>query len=109
MRTVTASEISDTLTYPALIAALEAAFRSDIVVPLRHHHAISRDGADAMLLLMPAWDGGGGTERFLGCKIVTVFPTNLQRGEPSVHGSYILMSGETGEPLAVMDARVLTA
>ena len=28
---------------------------------------------------------------------------------PSIYGSYMLMSGETGEPLAVMDGTTLTA
>jgi len=107
MRTVTAEEIRQVLTYPALIAALEQAFRGDIDVPVRHHHTIARPDADATLLLMPAWNRD--SERFLGCKLVTVFPANAARGNPSVHGSYFLMSGETGEPLAVMEGRELTA
>src|SRR5207302_8797234 len=45
----------------------------------------------------------------LGCKMVTVFPDNANAGRPSVYGSYVLMSGETGEPLAVMEGRALTA
>ena len=56
---------------------------------------------------MPAWTETG--ERFLGCKMVTVFPDNAKTGKPSVYGNYFLMSGETGEPLAVMDGRALTA
>jgi len=107
MRTVTAEEIRRVLTYPALIAALDEAFRGDIHVPVRHHHTIARPDADATLLLMPAWNRDG--ERFLGCKLVTVFPANAARGTPSVYGSYFLMSGETGEPLAVMEGRELTA
>ena len=46
---------------------------------------------------------------FLGCKIVTVFPDNAKLQRPSIYGSYMLMSGETGEPLAVMDGTALTA
>jgi ornithine cyclodeaminase len=45
----------------------------------------------------------------VGCKIVSVYPENLKAGKPSVYGSYMLMSGATGEPLAVMDGTVLTA
>ena len=45
---------------------------------------------------MPAWTETG--ERFLGCKIVTVFPDNVKTQTPSVQGTYLLMSGETGEP-----------
>jgi ornithine cyclodeaminase len=79
-------------------------------VPLRHHHPIARPGAEAMVLLMPAWTGGEGSgQSFLGCKIVTVFPDNAKLERPSIYGSYMLMSGETGEPLAVMDGTTLTA
>jgi ornithine cyclodeaminase len=64
-------------------------------------------GSEAKVLLMPAWTNSG--ERLLGCKIVSVFPDNLKAAKPSVYGSYILMSGDTGEPLAVMDGTTLTA
>ena len=109
MRSISSEEIDSVLTYPALIDALDAAFRADIEVPPRHHHAIARPGADATLLLMPAWTRGDEAGKFLGCKIVTVFPDNAKVDRPSVYGSYVLASGETGEPLAVMDGRALTA
>jgi ornithine cyclodeaminase len=104
MRTITGDDIDRVLTYPALIEALREAFRGDITVPVRHHHAIG----NATLLLMPAWTAGEGLESFLGCKIVTVFPDNGKLGKPAVLGSYILMSGATGEPLAAMDGTSLT-
>jgi alanine dehydrogenase len=107
MRFVGADDIDRALTYPALIDALGEAFRTGTTVPVRHHHTIPQPGTAATLLLMPAWNEGG--ERFLGCKVVTVFPDNAKAGRPSVYGSYVLMSGETGEPLAVMEGRALTA
>jgi ornithine cyclodeaminase/alanine dehydrogenase-like protein (mu-crystallin family) len=106
MRIVTGEEIERILTYPALIDALREAVRADITVPLRHHHPIPQPGAEAMLLLMPAWTSGHGS--FLGCKLVTVFPDNSKVSKAAVLGSYALMSGETGEPLAIMDGTVLT-
>lgn len=106
MRVVTGEEIERVLTYPALVEALREAFRQKITVPLRHHHPIPQSGADGMLLLMPAWNSG--KESFLGCKVVTVFPDNGKRAMPAVLGSYLLMSGNTGEPLAAMDGTVLT-
>ena len=106
MRIVAADDIQKVLTYRALIEALGDAFRSDITVPVRHHHTIPTAGADATLLLMPAWREDG--ERFIGCKIVTVFPDNAKAQRPSVYGQYLLMSGDTGEPLAMMDGRALT-
>ena len=108
MRVVTAEEIDRALTYPALVEALREAFRADIGAPLRHTHMIPQPGGgEAKLLLMPAWTNSG--ERLAGCKVVSVYPDNLKIGKPSVYGSYMLMSGETGEPLAVMDGTVLTA
>jgi ornithine cyclodeaminase/alanine dehydrogenase-like protein (mu-crystallin family) len=107
MRIVSADEIERVLTYPALVEALRQAFRGDFAVPLRHHHTIRQPGADATLLLMPAWTESG--RRFLGCKLVTVFPDNVAAGKPSVYANYMLLSGETGEPLAIIEGRTLTA
>ena len=107
LRFVSADEIDSILDFPSLIDALHAAFRADIETPLRHHHAIAREGGEAALLLMPAWtkekDGS-----FLGTKTVTVFPGNLARGLGSVAGTYLLMSGDTGEPLVTIDGHRLT-
>ncbi len=109
MRVVTPDDFA-ALSYPALVDALRDAFRGDITVPVRHHHAVPQPGRDATLLLMPAWTAGKhGGEPFLGCKIVSVFPDNAAAGKPSLYGSYLLMSGASGEPLALFDARVLTA
>jgi alanine dehydrogenase len=107
VRFIAAADIDRVLTYPALAEALAEAFRSEIIVPVRHHHTIAQPGADATLLLMPAWTAAG--EKFLGCKLVTVFPDNAKAGRPSLYGIYQLLSGESGEPLAMIDGRVLTA
>jgi ornithine cyclodeaminase len=45
----------------------------------------------------------------MGLKSVTVYPDNAARGAPAVLGTYLFMSAETGETLAVMDATRLTA
>jgi ornithine cyclodeaminase len=105
MRFVSAAEIDGALNYPDLIAALRDAFRAGITVPLRHHHTLKRPGADATLILMPAWHDGPG---FLGVKIVSVFPENRAKGKPSVMGTYLLLAGDTGEPLATFDGVALT-
>ncbi len=107
MRVITAEEIERALTYPALVEALREGFRADITTPVRHHHAIPGEGQGGTLLLMPAWNGGA--EAFIGCKIVTVFPDNAKSNEPSVYGQYLLMSGKTGELVAIMEGRALTA
>ena len=108
MRIVTADDLNRVLSYSALIDALADAFRADISVPDRHAHMIPQPGgSEAKLLLMPAWTNSG--ERLTGCKVVSVYPDNAKLGKPSVYGSYLLMSGDTGETLALIDGTALTA
>ena len=106
MRVVSASDINRLLDTPTLIAAIREAFAGAVTAPVRHHHTIPRPGADATLILMPAWqDGAGG---FIGVKVVSVFPDNAARARPSVMGAYLLIAGDSGEPLAVLDGVALT-
>lgn len=105
MRVIGSADVERTLDYPSLVEKLRDAFRSDIAVPLRHHHTVPTYGAvDATLLLMPAWQQG----RHIGVKLVTVFPDNATRARPSVMGAYLLLDGKTGEPLALVDGPSLT-
>lgn len=106
MRVLDSAAIDAALDFPSLIAAIEAALRGDIVLPVRHHHNIERPDGNATQLIMPAWDAKAGG--YLGVKIVNVFPGNAARGLPSVLGTYVLMNGDTGAPLAVMDGTRLT-
>lgn len=108
MRFFSAAEIDGLLNFPALIDALADAFRGDVVTPVRHHHEIERPDAAATLLLMPAWTAPEAQPAFLGTKVVTVFPGNAAVGEPSVMGTYLLMDGATGVPLAALDGARLT-
>jgi len=104
MRVLDASAV-EALEIAPLVEQLRQVFRAGATVPLRHHHTVPvAGGDDATLLLMPAWQQG----RYLGTKIVTVFPSNNARGLSSVAGTYVLMSGHTGEPLIVIDGRMLT-
>jgi alanine dehydrogenase len=108
MRIVTADDIHRVLSYDALIDALADAFRSRITAPDKIAHFIPQpSGSDAKVMLMPAWTDSG--ERFIGCKLVNLFPDNARRNKPAVLGTYVLMSGDTGETLAVMDGAALTA
>ena len=106
MRILSYSEVVAALGFPALVEALRQMFRVGAEVPLRHHHAVPvPGGSDGTLLLMPAWQVG----RHLGVKVVTVFPDNRTQDKPSVMGSYLLLDGRTGAPLAMMDGPALTA
>jgi ornithine cyclodeaminase/alanine dehydrogenase-like protein (mu-crystallin family) len=107
MRVVSEGEIARALDFPALVDALDAAFCSEITVPSRLNLSIPHPQTDATLLLMPAWLADG-KEPFIGIKVIAIFPTNLARGIPSLTGSYLLLSGDTGLPLALLDGGALT-
>ncbi|MFM9861416.1 ornithine cyclodeaminase family protein [Pseudoxanthobacter sp. M-2] len=110
MRFFTAADLDRLIPPTVLVEALADAFRSGAVSPERHHHAVERPGAaTATLLLMPAWRYGDSAEDgVIGVKVVTVVPDNASRGRPAVAGTYMLMSGATGEPIAQFDGLALT-
>jgi alanine dehydrogenase len=87
-----------------LIAPLRHAFAEGMNAPARNHYELGAPPSANSLLVMPGWREGG----HLGVKIVTVFPENEKRGLCSVNGEYLLISGDTGEPLALLDGRALT-
>ncbi|MEO1249255.1 MAG: ornithine cyclodeaminase family protein [Pseudomonadota bacterium] len=106
MRIISAAELDRALDYPALIERLRQAFRSDaIAAPTRSHHTVPTYGtSDATLLIMPAWQQG----RFIGIKMVTLFPDNADRSLPSIMGAYLLLDGRSGSPVALIDGPTLT-
>src|SRR5262245_45794430 len=113
MQLITAAEIEGALGYPGLVDILEDAFRVGAIAPPRHHHGIALDDRpEAALLLMPAWTssapGSATAGAYAGVKLVTVFPDHARLGKPAVYGVYLLLSTESGEPLALMDAPRLT-
>jgi len=108
MRIIPAADVETALDFDSLVERLRQAFRRDIQVPTRHHHSLT-EGAepgpnDGTLLLMPAW-----SSRHIGVKVATVFPDNATRNLPAVMGSYLLLDGRSGAPLALVDGPRLTA
>ncbi len=113
MKFIDAATIGAALSYPKLVDVLDEAFRKGAIAPPRHHHTVKlQDRPDATFLLMPAWtSSAAGAETagpYMGVKSVTVFPDNGRLGKPAIYGVYLLLSTETGEPLALMDATSLT-
>ena len=106
MRYFDADAIREYLTWPRMLAALDAMLRDDVAAPLRAHHSIEVPGEPAAsLLLMPAWR----TARRLGVKLVTVFPGNARRGQNAVGAIYALFDAANGVPLALFDGEEITA
>ena len=110
MKILSAAEVDANLDDLALIDRLDRLFRSGCEMPPRHHHTIANPtgpgSVDATLLLMPAWTRGPSGR--VGVKIVTVFPDNGRRSLPSIYGQYLLLDGETGASLALLDGTMLT-
>jgi len=90
------------------VAAVEQAFRAlsagETDVPLRTPIPVRENNGIA--LFMPGYLPAG---KALGLKVVSVFPDNLAKGLPTINAAFILVSPETGEPLALMEAGYLTA
>lgn len=109
MKFVDAAAASAALAYPQLITELAAGFAAGCAGPARHHHTIENQGEpDATLLLMPAWSNPGDAERYLGVKLVTVYPGNSAKGLPGLASTYVLYDGETGQQLALIDGNAIT-
>jgi alanine dehydrogenase len=102
-----AAALAACLNRPALIDALDRAFRKPYSVPTRRQYQLQpadQGQSGGTLLVMPAWNPGGG----LGIKIVTVFPDNALRSLPAVCASYLLLDATNGQPRAILDGSELT-
>jgi ornithine cyclodeaminase/alanine dehydrogenase-like protein (mu-crystallin family) len=101
-----ASEVRACLTDDvALDAAEEALLIQEgdaYTMPKRHNIGCGSEGS--VLLVMPCK-----TEAALATKLVTVFPENSARGLPVIDGVVVLNDLATGELLAIMDGKSLTA
>ncbi|MBI5080102.1 MAG: ornithine cyclodeaminase family protein [Chloroflexi bacterium] len=106
MLILTADDIRRALPMRAAIDSQKKAYASLVngnsVLPLRT--PVTVPAQNAVTLFMPAR-----VENDLGAKIVSVFPKNVDRNLPMIHGVVILIDSETGVPLALMDATYLTA
>jgi ornithine cyclodeaminase/alanine dehydrogenase-like protein (mu-crystallin family) len=102
LRLIGADELRARLPMADAIDALEDAFRSGDPSggPLRS----TLDTPAGSLLLMPAFDGAG-----VGVKLVTLTPSNAERGFPYLQASYVLFDADTQSPEAVLDGAALTA
>jgi alanine dehydrogenase len=84
---------------PAVRGALAALSAGKVVQPVRSVVAVAEHAG--FLGVMPAYAGTA-----LGAKLVTFYPANA--GVPTHHAVIALFRPETGEPLALMDGRLIT-
>ena len=107
MRYVSAEEIHRVLTFPAVVAVMEAGHRR----PRMETRDLSMGSEKAYYVVRSAVDRG----HALGSKIYTSFPDNLAApssvGEPrlpAVQALYVLFDGRNGRPVAVLDGTAVT-
>ena len=112
MRIISSDEIDSALAYPELIETLLRAYRSRISVPHPAHFSIERpDETAGILKAIPAWTNfvtQGHTDRgYIGCGITLELPQTDDTPDigASQSGSalYLLLSGTTGHPVALLD------
>lgn len=85
---------------PAMEKALIDFSAGKVIQPLRSGIIVNPPGG--FFFMMPAFSEG------LGVKIVTFYPTNTERQMPTHMATIFLVDPETGEPLAIMDGRLIT-
>src|SRR5438874_1401170 len=85
---------------PAMEKSLIDFSAGRVTQPVRSGITVEPSGG--FFFMMPALSEG------LGVKIVTFYPTNADRGIPTHMATIFLVNPETGEPLAVMDGRLIT-
>ena len=106
---LTHDEVEQLLTMQECLAVMEEALsslaRGEMVQPLRT--AVRPAAAAGLLAMMPAYKSG--RDAVFGLKAICVFPDNPKLGKDAHQGGVLLFSGETGEPLALMNASAITA
>ena len=101
MRILELSEIRRTLVGSEIIdlmrAALIAQYRGECQTPMPMHLEITAEQAEVHM--KSAYRRGG---RYFALKAASTFPHNVQRGIPTGNGMMVLLSAETGTPVALL-------
>ncbi len=108
MRILSARDVRQALPMAQAIVGMKQAFAQlstgQAVVPLRSRVDVAPQ--QGTTLIMPAFLAQTGD---LAVKVVSVFPQNSARREPTIYAAVLLLDAETGRPLALMEGGALTA
>ncbi|SHK10471.1 ornithine cyclodeaminase family protein [Paramaledivibacter caminithermalis] len=98
------NDIYDLITYDEIMDAIEEAFKihgsKNYDMPNRIHVSYRNN----TLLYMPCF-----LQDIFGTKLLTLFPENRKKNRPVIDGLMLLNDYETGEPIGMMDGKILTA
>ena len=97
-------DIEDNIIYDEIIAKVEEAYKlynnKQFYMPER----ISVNYRNKSVVYMPCF-----RDNIFGTKILTIFPENKNIGKPTINGLVLLNDYVTGEPLALLDGKVVTS
>lgn len=97
-----AQQIVKTLSMKGLIESMRQTYQEQSTIPQRRVMPLEEDSYDAFALL-PAW-----SESLITVKAFTYFPQNYQQGKDSLASKILAFDRANGEPLALLDGKVLT-
>lgn len=104
MKLINKKTIDEIIKPLEIIGAVERAFhlygKAAFVMPER----FSFEHADMTFLYMPCF-----TDTVCGTKMLTLVPENRERGLPSIDGMVVLNHHETGQAIALLDGKSVTA
>lgn len=105
MLTLSEADVARVLTYEQLIPAMERALSAfsagRVIQPMRT--VLTIEEGQRFLGVMPAVTDDG-----MGAKLVSFFPKNAGSTLPTHLATIMLLDPETGQPLAVLDGRLIT-
>jgi ornithine cyclodeaminase/alanine dehydrogenase-like protein (mu-crystallin family) len=108
LRVLSKQDVQQTVPMREAIEIVKGAFAQlsagKAVVPLRTQLPVERH--DGVTLFMPGYLSESDD---LGVKIVSVFPSNLEMGLPTIFALVVVVEAATGRPMAAMDGAYLTA
>jgi ornithine cyclodeaminase/alanine dehydrogenase-like protein (mu-crystallin family) len=108
IRFLDASDVRQALPMGSAIDAMKDAFAQlsmgKATVPMRSHIEVKQHSG--ITLFMPALLH---ESQDMAIKIVSVFPNNMERGEPTINALVVAIDAETGMPKAVIEGASLTA
>lgn len=97
-----AQQIVKSLSMKGLIESMRQTYQEQSTIPQRRVMPLEEDSYDAFALL-PAW-----SESLITVKAFTYFPQNYQEGKDTLASKILAFDRANGEPLALLDGKVLT-